>query len=612
MEFLELKANTCFDLVSACAIANPKAVAVAEGYRQLTYGELEGRANQLAHLLRERGVGPNVVVGLCIRRSLEFIIAALGILKAGGAYLPLDPDYPANRLSMLLGDSGAQLVVTHSSSAQQVPAGSWQTIVLDPAGTVTALYPRTAPDVEAGPNHLAYVIYTSGSTGRPKGVEITHANLTNLIRWHQRAFSTTENDRATFYASLGFDAAVWEIWPYLAAGACIYLVDDRMRTAPEALRDWIVANGITASFLPTALAEEMVELSWPKETQLRFLLTGADTLRRRPPMGLPFAFVNNYGPTECTVVSTSGVVNAGDFSSELPSIGKPIDNVHAYVVDEHLQPVPAGTPGELLIGGANVGRGYLNLPELTAQKFIPDPFSNDPKARLYRTGDLVRCLPNGEIAFMGRIDDQIKIRGYRIEPEEVIAALNDHPDVDANVVIASMHPAGDKRLVAYVVAKGNIALSARSLRESLAERLPDYMIPSTFVQVERLPVSASGKLDRTALPAHTLGNTLHEDAYEAPQTEIQERVALIVANLLGVERIGIDDNFFNMGGHSLLGAQMIARISDTFGVELSLLSVFDDPTVRGMSAEIERLFLAKLESMSEDEAQRLLAAQDGN
>ena len=612
MESLELRANTCFDLVSACAIANPKAVAVAEGYRQLTYGELDGRANQFAQLLRERGVRPNVVVGLCIRRSQEFIIAALGILKAGGAYLPLDPDYPTNRLSMLLSDSGAQLVVTHSSSAQQVPSGSWQTIVLDPSGTLTAPYPRTAPEVENGPDSLAYVIYTSGSTGRPKGVEITHANLTNLIRWHQRAFSTTENDRATFYASLGFDAAVWEIWPYLAAGACIYLVDDRMRTAPEALRDWIVANGITASFLPTALAEEMVELSWPKETQLRFLLTGADTLRRRPPMGLPFAFVNNYGPTECTVVSTSGVVNAGDFSSELPSIGKPIDNVHAYVVDEHLQPVPAGTPGELLIGGANVGRGYLNLPELTAQKFIPDPFSNDPKARLYRTGDLVRCLPNGEIAFMGRIDDQIKIRGYRIEPEEVIAALNDHPDVDANVVIASMHPAGDKRLVAYVVAKGNIALSARSLRESLAERLPDYMIPSTFVQVERLPVSASGKLDRTALPAPTLGNTLHEDAYEAPQTEIQERVALIVANLLGVERIGIDDNFFNMGGHSLLGAQMIARISDTFGVELSLLSVFDDPTVRGMSAEIERLFLAKLESMSEDEALRLLAAQEGN
>ncbi|MGA7502735.1 MAG: non-ribosomal peptide synthetase [Candidatus Sulfotelmatobacter sp.] len=612
MESLELRANTCCDLISAYAITNPKAVAVAEGYRQLTYGELEGRANQLAQLLRERGVSPDAVVGLCIRRSQEFIIAALGILKAGAAYLPLDPDYPANRLSMLLSDSGAGLVVTHSSAAQQVPSGTWQTIIFDPSGTVTASYPRTAPDVKTGPDNLAYVIYTSGSTGRPKGVEITHANLTNLIRWHQREFSITENDRATFHASLGFDAAVWEIWPYLAAGACIYLVDDRIRTAPEALHDWIVTNGITASFLPTALAEEMVERSWPKETQLRFLLTGADTLRRRPPAGLPFVFVNNYGPTECTVVSTSGVVNAGDISSELPSIGKPIDNVQAYVVDEDQQPVPPGTPGELLIGGANVGRGYLNLPELTAQKFIRDPFSGKPNARLYRTGDLVRYLPNGEIAFMGRIDDQIKIRGYRIEPEEVIAALNDHPDVDLNVVIAQVEPAGDKRLVAYVVAKENIALSARTLRESLAERLPDYMIPSTFVQVEQLPVSASGKLDRATLPAPTADNTLHEDAYEAPQTEIQERVALIVANLLGVERVGIDDNFFSMGGHSLLGAQMIARISDTFGVELSLLSVFDDPTVRGMSAEIERLFLAKLESMSEEEAQRLLAAQAGN
>lgn len=613
MESLQHTMTTCVaDSVAARAEETPHAVALVEGHRQLTYGELDSRANQLAQLLCERGIVPNVLVGLCLRRSQEFVIAALAIMKAGGAYLPLDPDYPANRLAMLLSDSKTQLVMTHSRSAHQVPSGDWQTIVLDAACSATARYPRTAPNVKRDPGNLAYVIYTSGSTGRPKGVEITHSNLMNLVNWHQRAFSVSRDDRATLQASPGFDAAVWEVWPYLAAGACVYLVDEKVRTAPEALRDWLVANRITISFLPTAIAEGMLELQWPQETKLRFLLTGADTLRRRPPTGLPFAFVNNYGPTECTVVSTSGIVNADDRSGELPTIGKPIDNVQAYVVDEHLQPVPTGTAGELLIGGANVARGYLHLPELTAQKFIPDPFSEDSKARLYRTGDLVRHLPNGKIAFLGRIDDQIKIRGYRIEPQEVAVAINRHRDVETSAVIARKDGSNEKRLVAYVVPKKNLELSAPALREELAENLPDYMIPTAFVRLEHLPLSANGKLDRAALPVPNPENTLKEDAYEAPQSELQERLSGIVATLLGVERVGIDDNFFNMGGHSLLGAQMIARISDAFGVELSLLSVFDDPTVRGMSAEIERLFMEKLENMSEEEAQRLLAAQDGN
>jgi amino acid adenylation domain-containing protein len=605
--------TTCVvDLVAARAAETPHAVAVAEGYRQLTYGELDARANQLAHLLRDRGVGPNVLVGLCMRRSQEFVIAALAITKAGGAYLPLDPESPANRLQMLLSDSRTQLVLTHSSSVGQVPGGDWQTIILDPANTATARYPRTAPDVKSDLENLAYVIYTSGSTGRPKGVEVTHSNLTNLVNWHLKAFSVTRDDRATQQASPGFDAAVWEVWPYLAAGASVYLVDERVRTTPEALRDWMAAHGITISFLPTAIAEHMLELQWPRESKLRFLLTGADTLRRRPPAGLPFTFVNNYGPTECTVVSTAGIVSPGDSYGELPAIGKPIDNVQAFVVDEHLQPVPAGTAGELLIGGANVARGYLHLPELTAQKFIANPFGKDPKARLYRTGDLVRYLPSGEIAFLGRIDDQVKIRGYRIEPQEVAVAINRHGAVETSAVIARKDGSNEKRLVAYVVAKHNAELNAATLRQELAENLLDYMIPTTFVRLERLPVSPNGKLDRTALPVPGPENTLKEDAYEAPQSELQERLAGIVATLLGVERVGIDDNFFNMGGHSLLGAQMIARISDAFGVELSLLSVFDDPTVRGMSAEIERLFMEKLENMSEEEAQRLLAAQDGN
>jgi len=600
------------DLIKNQAITTPQAVAVVEGYRQLTYGELDGRADQLAHLLRDLGVGPEVPVGLCMRRSSEFIVAALGIFNAGGAYVPIDPDYPINRISMLLSDSGAQVVITHSSLVQQLPTGNWRTVVLDAAGTATACYPRTTSNVTSRPENLAYVIFTSGSTGRPKGVQITHANLMNLVHWHLRAFCVVSSDRATWQASPGFDAAVWEVWPYLATGASVYLVDERLRTAPETLRDWMLAKGITVSFLPTALAQQMLELPWPTETALRVLLTGADTLHRYPPVGLPFEFVNNYGPTECTVVSTSGTVPANSGSGELPTVGRPIDNVLAYVVNEHLEAVPVGVSGELLIGGAGVARGYLNLPELSSKKFLPDPFSTDPAARVYRTGDLVRYLPNGELAFMGRIDDQIKIRGYRIEPQEVTTVLNNYPDVEASMVVAKEETSGEKRLVAYIVPRRDVVLRAGALRNALAEHLPDYMIPSTFVQLESLPLSMNGKFDRAALPVPTPENTLQEDPYAGPQTEIQQRLSTIVGTLLGADRVGIDDNFFNLGGHSLLGAQLIHRIRHIFGVELSLLSVFEYPTVRKMSAEIDRLLLAKLHAMSEDEAQRLLASSCGD
>lgn len=597
------------DLVGAKANAMPHAIAVVAADKQLTYGELNARANQLAHLLRSFGVGPDSRVGLCVRRSVDLVIGALGILKAGGAYVPLDPAYPSNRLSMLLEDSDARLLVTQSSVASQLPPGNWRTVMLDSDAEVVK-YPSVAPVSEAKAEDLAYVIFTSGSTGRPKGVQITHANLLNLVFWHQRTFKITPADRATLQASPGFDAAVWELWPYLAAGASLYLVDEEVRNAPESLRDWMTAKGITISFLPTAIAQYMIDLQWPSESLLRVLLTGADTLYRHPPANLPFAFVNNYGPTECTVVATSGTVASGIGRDELPSIGSPIDNTQVYVVDASLNPVPAGAQGELLIGGRSVARGYLNLPDLTAEKFIPDPFSKDPAARLYRTGDLGRYLPNGEIAFLGRIDEQIKIRGYRIEPQEISAVLERHPAVKTSLVAAHTDVSGEKRLVAYVVATGDGRLKAGALRKFLSDYLPDYMTPSTFVQLEVMPLSAHGKLDRACLPEPTEENTLQDDSYEAPRSPIEERVASIVETLLGVKRVGIDDDFFNMGGHSLLGAQMVVRIRDAFGVALSLRSLFDDPTVRGMSAEIERLILEKLESMTEDEAQRLLGASE--
>jgi acyl-coenzyme A synthetase/AMP-(fatty) acid ligase/acyl carrier protein len=436
--------------------------------------------------------------------------------------------------------------------------------------------------------------------------------LLNLVSWHLNAFKVVRGDRATLQSSPGFDAAVWELWPYLAAGATVHVVDEAVRMIPERLRDWIVRNGITISFLPTALTERMIDLPWPQETALRVLLTGADTLRRYPRVDLPFALVNNYGPTECTVVATSGTIYPAASPEELPSIGHPIENTQVYIVDEQLKPVPAGTAGELLIGGAGVARGYQGLPELTRQRFVPDRFSNEPDARLYRTGDLGRLLPDGQIAFMGRLDEQLKIRGHRIEPQEVSVVLDRHPAVQASCVAAYSDHLQEKRLVAYVVPANGTRLRPSELRKFVGQYVPDYMVPSAFVPLAQLPLSSHGKLDRTALPEPSAANVLDDDSFEAPQSQIEKSLAIFLTSLLGVPRVGKDDNFFDLGGHSLMGAQLIAKISYTFGVELSLRSLFDHPTVEEVSAEIERLIHAKLASMSEDEAERMLeSSQDG-
>src|SRR6202790_2657346 len=429
------------------------------GKQHVTYRGMNARANQLPHRLRSLGIGPHVPVGLCMERSVELPIAALGILKAGGAYVPLDPSYPSRRLSMLLEDSGTPVVVTQPGVAGKLPAGKWKTVVLDGDGLDSDGDAAVLPVANTTPENLAYIIFTSGSTGQPKGVEITHGSLLSLVTWHQRAFNLSPVDRVTMLASPGFDAAVWEIWPYLPAGASLYVVDDAIRTAPAALRDWIVRSGITISFLPTVLAESMIGLQWAPARPFRVWRPVADPLRRYPPRDLPVALINTYGPTECTVVATSGRIDSEASSgpspekrsNDLPSIGRPIDGVSAYVVDQHLQRVPDGTAGELLIGGRGVGRGYLNAPELTAEKFVPDSFGGDPAARLYRTGDLGRLLPDGQIAFMGRIDDQIKVMGHRIEPNEIVTVLNRHPEIHASFVCAYADPSGNQRLVAYVV-----------------------------------------------------------------------------------------------------------------------------------------------------------------
>ena len=575
---------------------------------QVTYGELEDRANQLALQLRESGVAANTTVAVCMRRSPLAALAALAVMKAGGAYLPIDPNYPRERISFILADSRAPVVLSDSTVADTLPEGVWRLFLLDDAN-LAGNCPRAVEPAEISPDQLAYVIYTSGSTGTPKGVEITHANLLNLVFWHQKAFAVTTDDRAAQFASFGFDAAVWELWPHLTAGASVIFTSDELRNLPELLRDWLIDQEITIAFVPTALAERLITLEWPMTTKLRLLLTGADTLHHYPRPGLPFALINNYGPTETTVVASSGSVaphTAGE-ARQRPPIGRPIDGAEIHILDESLNPVLPGEIGELCIGGAGVGRGYVNSPELTAKKFVRVPFISSGGGRLYRTGDRARWLPDGQIEFVGRIDSLIKIQGYRVEPNEIVGVLNSHPAILASAVIARQDGMENPRLVAYIVL--NDALSrptVTELRELLRSRLPAFMMPAVFVVMPNLPMNSNGKLDREALPAPVTANTLADDNYLAPRTVVEEKVSALVANLLGVAQVGVNDNLFLIGGHSLFGTQLIARIRDNFGVELSLRCVFESPTPALLAQEIEHAIVTKIGDMTEDEIHRAL------
>lgn len=582
------------ELVSARAAADPQAVAVARGAASLTYAELEAKSNQFARHLLSLGLTPETPVGLCLGHSIDFVVAALGILKAGGAYLPLDPAYPMERRIVMLKDAGASFLITNSHHLPCLANGPWKTIDVDIDAEIVASNSPIAPAVPIKSRDLAYLIYTSGSTGLPKAVEITHGNLLNLISWHHSAFAITPEDRAPFMAAVGFDAAVWEIWPYLAAGASLHLAEDGgLYTDPESFRDWLVQQRITIGFVPTPLAEQMIGLDWPRATALRILLTGADTLHEYPSPELPFRLVNNYGPTECTVVATSGTVDSASRPGVLPSIGKPIDNTQVYILDECLRPVAAGTLGEIFIGGAGVARGYRNRPELTAEKFIPNPFSADPDSRLYRTGDFGSFFEDGQIAFAGRADDQLKIRGHRVEINEIIAVLDRHPAVQSSIVVAREDKPGNKYLVAYVVARQHQELNSRALGKFLRTFLPEYMLPAVFVRLERLPLSAHGKVDRQALPVADAANTLRDEAFTSPRTALETEVGAIVTSLLNTRELGVHDNFFLLGGNSFLGIQVIARVREKFGVEVPLRALFEAPTISDLSAQIARLRKAK-------------------
>ena len=576
--------------IAAVAAAHPTRVAITDAAHSLSFAEVEQKSNQLAAHLRSAKLKPESCIGLLFERSAEFVVAALAVLKSGHAYLPTDSSTPPDRLAFILRDAGAPLLLTHRDKTRGLADLPCPFIGIDRISTDDAKHESID---EPSPDGLAYVIYTSGSTGRPKGVEITQANLLNLIDWHQSAFAVTAADRASQVAGLGFDAAGWEIWPHLTAGASLHFADEATRRSPQALRDWIVAERITIGFVPTVLAEQLLHSTWPAETSLRTLLTGADTLHRRPIAGLPFAVINNYGPTECTVVATSGVVNPDADADAPPSIGRPIRGATVLILDDKLHPVPPGQPGELCISGALVGRGYRNNPDLTAARFVSYTPASGPALRIYRTGDRGRFTETGEITFLGRLDDQVKIRGYRVELGEIVATLDRFTGIEGSAVVARDDAGVGPQLVAYIVCVREARVNSVDLREFLAARLPDYMIPAVYVSIDSLPTTANGKLDKSALPAPTAGNLLTKGDNPAvtvpPGSALEEQIAAIVAALLGHPTVARDENFFMAGGHSMLGVQLVARIRDACGVKLSLRQLFGAPTVAALSAEVERM-----------------------
>ncbi len=564
---------------------SPGDVAVSGPDGTVTYAQLAVRSELVAERLRQSGVKPGDLVGLCVDRSASLVVGALAIFKAGGAYVAIDPKYPDDRIRWMLDDSAAVAVVGDVAAADRLgPDGARPAVVMENAGRL-----RHRPVPDGGPSRrhrplptdLAYVVYTSGSTGRPKGVMVEHANLDNLVAWHRTAFSLTADDRCTQIASPGFDAAVWEIWPCLAAGASLHIVPEDLRLDPLGLRHWLVEQAITVTFLPTAVAEGLIGLGWPADCSLRYLLTGGDALTRRPAPGLGFTVVNNYGLSETTVVATSGVV--GPDGEGTPSIGSPIAGVVAEVVDDDLRAVEPGTAGELVIGGVAVGRGYLHREDLTTERFV-----DGVGGRRYRTGDRVRRRPDGAFDFLGRLDDQLSIRGVRVEPGEVSATLNSHHAISASAVVGIDSAAGERQLVAYVVSGDATRPPDKELDGFLGDVLPETMVPAKYVWLDELPLTAHGKVDRDALPVPigSPGTLDRPSSDERPRTATEEAIAPVLAELLDVTEIGVDQNFFLLGGHSMLGAQLIVRLEYLFDVEISLRYLFDHPTLAEIAAEV--------------------------
>ena len=528
--------------------------------RHLTYQELNIRANQLAHYLQALGVGPEALVGICVERSLDMIVGLLGILKAGGAYVPLDPAYPQERLTFILRDAQVPVVLTQQRLALDCIEPQAQVVCLDTDWKRIAQESGTNPVNKVTPDNLVYVMYTSGSTGVPKGVAVEHRQLCNYLHGVLERLALPNPASFATVSTLAADLGNTMVFVPLCTGGCLHVLSQERVADPFAMADYFSRHAIDClKIVPSHLAalhtSPHPEYIFPR----RLLILGGEasrsdwveSLQRLAP---GCAILNHYGPTEATVGVLTYRVEENQRSlvtSTLP-LGRPLANVQIYLLDQHLQPVPIGVQGELYIGGANLARGYLNQPALTAEQFIPHPFSNAPGARLYKTGDLARYLPDGNIEFLGRTDYQVKIRGYRVELEEVEAALEQHPAIRQAVVCAQEDIQGNKRLVAYVVLSKETAVSLHTLRSFLQTKLPDYMVPAAFVVLDALPLTPNGKIDRQALPAPDQTRPSLGEAFVAPRTPTEELLAGIWAHVLGVESVGLHDNFFALGGHSLL------------------------------------------------------------
>ncbi|MEU3712017.1 non-ribosomal peptide synthetase [Streptomyces catenulae] len=583
-------------LVERQARAHPDAVAVRSDEGALSYAALDRAADRIAAGLRAAGAGPGTVVATCLPRGADLVTAQLGVLKSGAAYLSLDPAHPAPRLTALLAEARPLLTLTGPEHRAGLEYGRVETLhsLRDAGDAPDAPDVPDAPDgppaASAGPDDLAYVMYTSGSTGRPKGVLVEHHALANLVAWHRAEFGIGPGDRCTLVAAPGFDASVWETWSALTAGATVEVPSAETVLSPSELRSWLIERGITSAFLPTPLLERMLQEPWPAASALRSVLTGGDRLHGTGRNPLPFRLVNNYGPTENTVVATSGTVPAdGGERDTLPGIGRPVTGTEAYVLDAELRPVPVGVPGELYLGGEGLARGYLGQPALTADRFVPHPFSRTPGARLYRTGDLVRWRTDAGLDFLGRNDHQVKIRGIRVEPGEIENVLRAHPGVhDAVVAAGSPDGTAEPELTAYLVpADASGAPDLAALLDHTTRRLPRHMHPRRYLLLPSVPLTANGKVDRTALAgaARELAPP-PAAAHRRARTPLERLISDVWALTLGHDSFGTDDNFFDAGGHSLLLASVRDRLTAELGTPVRIADLYAYPTIATLARQL--------------------------
>jgi amino acid adenylation domain-containing protein len=574
----------------------PDAIAVVFEEQQLTYRQLNEQSNQLAHYLHSLGVGPEVLVGLCVERSIQMLVGLLGILKAGAAYVPLDPTYPQERLNYMLEDSSVLVLLTQESLVKLLPQSQTQLVCLDSDWQVIQQNSKNNLNSGVTSTNLAYVIYTSGSTGKPKGVMMNHASLNNFLVWQLKNSSATLGTKTVQFAPISFDVSCQEIFSTWYSSGTLVLINEDLRRDGALLLQFLTRQAVGRLFLPVVALENLVgsanNAQFLPQNVCEIVTSGAQ-LKITPSLAAFFdklpncRLKNQYGPTESHAVTA---FTLKDFPSNwltLPPIGRPIANTSIYILDRHLRPVPIGVPGELHIGGASLARGYLNRSELTQEKFIPNPFSDEPSARLYKTGDLARYLPDGNIEFIGRIDNQVKIRGFRIELGEIESILNTHPQVQQAVVIATEDIPGNKRLVAYVVTHSN-SLSSNQLLELLEQKLPEYMVPSVFMFLDTLPLTPNGKVDYKALPS-PFGEISRNLEFVPPRTPTEELIANIFASVLGLQGVSIHDDFFELGGHSLLATQLMSRVRQTFEIEVPLRTLFESPTVDQLNQTLTEL-----------------------